>query len=236
MSKRVGHRPENAGARKVPRGARRRQELIDIAEQIFLERGFAATTMQLIAERAGASKETLYRHFDSKEVLFAEIVGRKAHRISGSEGALARKAPAATVLLEFGTSLLHVILTGEGTFLFKMVVSEACRTPQLGDLFYDRGPGLTVGRLTEYIAAAAVRGELACDDPLVAARLFLGAVISHFHVRRLVQSTWKPPTEKEITRHVEAATSMFLARYGARPAATAKPASKVVVKREHSRN
>src|ERR1700744_2528184 len=82
--------PKEAISRKVPRGAKRREELIDVAEKIFLERGFPETTMQMIAEAAGASKETLYRHFESKELLFAEIVSRKSHLISLPVAAMTR--------------------------------------------------------------------------------------------------------------------------------------------------
>jgi hypothetical protein len=49
----------------------------------------------------------------------------------------------------------------------------------------------------------------------MAARLFLGAVVSQFHLCRLVQSSWKPPTTGEIDRHIKAAVSMFLAEFGA---------------------
>jgi TetR/AcrR family transcriptional regulator, mexJK operon transcriptional repressor len=52
--------PESIG-RRVPRGRTRREEIVAIAERVFLECGFTETTMQLIADRAGASKETLYR-------------------------------------------------------------------------------------------------------------------------------------------------------------------------------
>src|ERR1700685_4605474 len=89
---------KSAVTRKVPRGERRREELIDVAEKIFLERGFPETTMQMIAEAAGASKETLYRHFESKEFLFAEIVSRKARLISGPDGAIARGGSPEVVL------------------------------------------------------------------------------------------------------------------------------------------
>src|SRR5580698_2187224 len=75
--------------RRVPRGDIRRRELADVAVQVFLERGFANTTMQMIASRAGGSKETLYRHFASKEALFAEIVSAKAATIAGPQSALA---------------------------------------------------------------------------------------------------------------------------------------------------
>jgi TetR/AcrR family transcriptional repressor of mexJK operon len=208
--------PKNAVTRKVPRGERRRGELIDVAEKMFFERGFAETTMQMIAAAAGASKETLYRHFESKELLFAEIVSRKARQISGPDASMARGGSPEIVLSELGANLLRAIVTGQAAFLFRTVVAEAVRTPELGDLFYERGPGLTAERLTQYLAEASARRELHCDDPAVAARLYLGAVVSQFHLRRLFQSTWKPPTEKEIGRHVKAAVSMFLAQFGAR--------------------
>jgi hypothetical protein len=84
------------------------------------------------------------------------------------------------------------------------------------DLFYQRGPGLTVERLATYLERACKRGELRCDDPQTAARLFLGAVVSQYHLRRLVQSNWRPPAAREIERHVEAAVTMFLAQYRSR--------------------
>jgi TetR/AcrR family transcriptional regulator, mexJK operon transcriptional repressor len=208
--------PKGAVIRKVPRGERRRGELIDVAQKMFLERGFAETTMQMIAEAAGASKETLYRHFESKELLFAEIISRKAVLISGPDAPMARGGSPETVLTGLGVNLLHTIVAGEASFLFRTVVTEAARSPEVGNLFYERGPGLTVARLTQYLAEASARGELHCDDPSVAARLFLGAVVSQFHLRRLFEPTWKPPTETEIGCHVEAAVSMFLAKYGAR--------------------
>ena len=207
--------PKTAVIRKVPRGERRRGELIDVAQKMFLERGFADTTMQMIAEAAGASKETLYRHFASKELLFAEIISTKARQISGPDAPMSRGGNPETVLSELGVNLLRTILTGEASFLFRTVVAEAARSPELGNLFYARGPGLTVERLTQYLAEASARGEVHCEDPTVAARLFLGAVVSQFHLRRLFQSDWKPPTEKEISRHVEAAVSMFMAKFGA---------------------
>lgn len=209
-------------ARKVPRGARRRQELVDVAEQLFLERGYVDTTMQMVAETAGASKETLYRHFASKELLLAEIVGRKATLISGPDAAIQQNGPPDQVLFEFGFGLLRIILRSQSACLFRTVVAEADRSPQLGDLFYARGPGVTTERLAAYLERASQLGELRCEDPLGAARLFLGAVIAHYHVRRLVQSSWKLPTEAEIKRHVQAAVSMFLACYAARGAAGAR--------------
>src|SRR5271155_5057297 len=126
--------PKEVVNRKVPRGDRRRMELIDVAEKMLLERGYAETTMQMIAAAAGASKETLYRHFESKELLFAEIISRKARQISGPDAPMTRGGSPETVLSELGVTLLRTIVTGEASFLFRTVVAEAVRTPELGDL------------------------------------------------------------------------------------------------------
>jgi TetR/AcrR family transcriptional regulator, mexJK operon transcriptional repressor len=92
-------------------------------------------------------------------------------------------------------------------------IPGAARTPELGDIFYQRGPGLTAERPAAYLRQASKRGVLHCPDPLTAARLFVGAVVSHYRLRHLVQSRWKPPTEREIRQHVQAAVTMFLAQH-----------------------
>ena len=203
--------------RRVPRGDIRRKELADVAMQVFLERGFANTTMQMIASRAGGSKETLYRHFASKEALFAEIVGRKAARISGPESALARDGTPEEVLFELGCNLLSLMTRSDTSSLFSVVVAEAPRSPELAAIFYAHGPGVTLQRLTDYLRAATQRRDLHCHQPLRAARLFLGAVVAQHHLYSLIGQPPSPLSEAEIREHVRAAIAMFLARYGPRP-------------------
>ena len=202
--------------RRVPRGDVRRMELADVAEQVFLERGFANTTMQMIASRAGGSKETLYRHFASKEALFAEIVGRKAARISGPESALARDGTPEQILFELGHSLLGMMMKPDTSSLFRVVVAEAPRSPELAAVFYAHGPGVTLQRLTDYLRAATRRGDLHCEQPLRAAKLFLGAVVAQHHLYSLIGQPPTPLSETEIREHVRAAIAMFLASYGPR--------------------
>ena len=203
--------------RRVPRGDIRRRELADVAVQVFLERGFANTSMQMIASRAGGSKETLYRHFASKEALFAEIVGREAVRISGPESALARDGSPEQALFELGHTLLSLMTRSDTSSLFSVVVAEARRSPQLAAIFYQHGPGATLERLTDYLRAATRRGDLHCEQPLRAARLFLGAVVAQHHLQSLIGQPPTPVSEAEIREHVRAAIAMFLARYGPRP-------------------
>jgi AcrR family transcriptional regulator len=54
--------------------ARRRRQLLDVAIDVFAEKGFHATSMDEVAEAAGVTKPVLYQHFDSKRELFLELL------------------------------------------------------------------------------------------------------------------------------------------------------------------
>jgi TetR/AcrR family transcriptional regulator, mexJK operon transcriptional repressor len=198
--------------RRVPRGEKRREEIAAVAQKIFLELGFSEATMQTIAASAGASKETLYRHFGSKEELFAEIVrARAASVFSGTGEALLRGEPE-EVLTRVGHNLLQLLSGEQSLCLYRLVIAEAPRAPELGHIFLEQGPRQVLRQLTAQIASAAEANLLDCSDPELAAKLFLGALVGNRHVHALIAP--EVMTEEEIDRHVDATVAMFLARYG----------------------
>ena len=58
-------------------GSQRRHQLIDIARSLFAERGYEATSVEEVAQRAGVSKPVVYEHFGGKEGLYAVVVDRE---------------------------------------------------------------------------------------------------------------------------------------------------------------
>lgn len=60
--------------RKKRDTSKKRKIILDAAIQIFSQYGFDASSMDKIAETAGVSKITIYKHFQNKEILFQEIV------------------------------------------------------------------------------------------------------------------------------------------------------------------
>ena len=58
---------------RMPR-AQRRAQLLDLATQVFTDKGFQATSMDDIAAAAGVTKPVLYQHFESKETLYVEVL------------------------------------------------------------------------------------------------------------------------------------------------------------------
>src|ERR671938_456858 len=71
------------GGRKVDHelAARRREEILDAAAQLFAERGYSETDTQELAERLGVGKGTLYRYFPSKRDLFLAAADRVMRRL-----------------------------------------------------------------------------------------------------------------------------------------------------------
>ena len=65
------------GRPRVPGlGDRRREEILAAATREFAQRGFAGADLQLVADRLGLGKGTVYRYFDSKESLFLAAADR----------------------------------------------------------------------------------------------------------------------------------------------------------------
>ncbi len=207
-----------AGALPVPRGEKRRREIAAVAEKVFFESGFSDTTMQTIAARAGASKETLYRHFGSKVGLFAEIVENRAKDfLDGLDENFERPGSVGDVLRDLGSRMLEAMVEKEAVSLCRTVVAEVQRNPELGHIFYTRGPGRVRQRLTEFLAAVDERGELDCPDPALAARIFVGAIVSEYHLTRLVLETQPPVSCSQLRAHVDETVAMLLERYATGP-------------------
>ena len=70
-----------AAQREGPgRSQRKRQAILDAATEVFLRDGYLGTNMEEIAALSEVSKQTIYKHFESKEALFVEIVSSMTTR------------------------------------------------------------------------------------------------------------------------------------------------------------
>ncbi len=99
---------------RVPRGEERRSEIAAVAERVFLKHGFAETTMRMVAVEAGASTETVYRHFGSKDEMFIEVVGNRTQELRQRiETDLESTGPLPAVLESVGMGLYGAIIMPE---------------------------------------------------------------------------------------------------------------------------
>ena len=85
-----GNEPAGKAAAATPvrrlRRAERREQLLAAATQAFARAGFAATSLDDIAEQAGISRVLLYRHFESKTDLYRAVLDRAVARLTAAVG------------------------------------------------------------------------------------------------------------------------------------------------------
>jgi AcrR family transcriptional regulator len=201
----------------IPRGARRRGEIAWAAEQVFLQYGFADTTMKMVALAAGASKETLYRHFGSKEDLFLEIVNNRNNEVRQTlDAELESDRPIPIILRSVGISLLECMCSPTVVALARIIVNETPRYPALGDAFYAMAPGRTLQKLTRYLTDAKARGEFVGDAPGLAAEIYTGSVVGKFVPLMLFTPHSFAIDRAQIEAHVDEVVRTFSKSYVAR--------------------
>jgi AcrR family transcriptional regulator len=77
----VGRKDAVVSSRPRLAASARRAQLVEIGRSVFAQRGYEATSVEEIAERAGISKPIVYEHFGGKEGLYAVIVDREIEHI-----------------------------------------------------------------------------------------------------------------------------------------------------------
>ena len=77
----VEGRERTPRAPQQERGQRRVEQILDAAEQVFVEQGVGAATMQMIADRAGASMGSLYHFFPNKDAVVEALGARYADAV-----------------------------------------------------------------------------------------------------------------------------------------------------------
>lgn len=199
---------------RVPRGARRREEIAAVAERVFLERGLSNTTMKMVAAEAGASTETLYRHFGGKDDLFMEIVSSRTQEFRRRiDMDLESAGPLPDVLKALGMNLYEAMTRPEMSALARIVVAEVPRNPALGEAFYAMAPGRTLQKLISYLQDAKARGAFTGDDPVLAANMFIGLIMGKVIAVRLFIPHLDTSSHADRADHVGEAIRFFLAVY-----------------------
>ncbi|BAI99114.1 TetR family transcriptional regulator [Sphingobium sp. TA15] len=195
---------------KRPSQDSRRTAILEAAAQVFFEQGYAATSIDAIIERIGGSKRNIYNEFGNKEGLFTALVSESADTalsalsVGGFEGRSLNE-----VLLEFGRRLLEIYMSPGLIGVYRSIMPEALRFPELAKDFFDKGPGRASDRLAEVLAEARDRGEIDLDDCHAAADHFVGMFRDNLHLR-VVLGLRPPPSPAEAEAAVTSAVGIFL--------------------------
>ena len=194
-----------------PKPSRKRDAILEAARACFLEQGYAAASMDMVAARAGVSKATIYAHFSGKDDLFAEVIHSRCEREFYGPDSPPETGDARTVLTGAGLSVMRLLLAPESLGIYRVVVAEAARQPDLARAFWEAGPARGKARLSAVFENLNRRGELAVPDCWVAADQFAAMLRAEVFHRSLLGLP--PPDGHTIETTVAAAVETMLRAY-----------------------
>lgn len=202
------------------RSDRKRRAILEAATAVFLRHGYVGTSMDEVAALAAVSKQTVYKHFADKQRLFAEIVAAAVDAagdpVADEVLGLQDSGDVEVDLRGLARRQLALVMQPSILQLRRLVVGEAGRFPDLGRVFYERGPGRTMAALSAAFTRLAARGLLRTDDPALAAAHFNWLIMSIPLNRAMLLGDDHPATADELERYADAGVRVFLAAYGDR--------------------
>jgi AcrR family transcriptional regulator len=176
----ISDNPIIANARMA--GDERRTQILQVAMRLFSQKGFRGTTTREIAVAAGVSEAMVFRHFATKEDLYAAILDHKA-----CAGGL--KDPRELVAADMSRGddravfeKLAVALMNhheEDTEFLRLLTHSALEGHQLAEMFWDRNVRSMYEFLGTYIRERQSEGALRDIEPAIVVRAFISMIIHH---------------------------------------------------------
>ena len=190
----------------------RRDAILDVAKACFVAEGYGATSMSTIAARLGGSKGTLYNYFRSKEELFDAVVRRSCDQLHAAMASFPEDGDVRERLVGMAERFLDHLLSPDALAIYRVVVGEGERFPELARLFYEAGPRRGIARGAEDLGGLMDQGVLRRADPVVAAHQFKDLAVSGVHNLRL-WGVIDDLTPAEKRARAEIAADTFLRAY-----------------------
>ena len=159
MTEMLEMRPETRRRRK----AERPQEILEAAFAEFSRNGYAMTTLDRIAERAGVTKGTIYVYFENKEHLFISMVReftKAAHETVQEMFETHAGSTADLLRAQFSFIYQNIVEDRRRREVARMLIAEAPRFPELADRYYEEILGPCLELFKQAIQRGMDRGEI----------------------------------------------------------------------------
>lgn len=190
-----------------PLQRRKRSAILDGAKTVFLSQGFGLATMDDVAAAAGVGKQTVYRHFKSKEALFVGLVSSMCAEVGGflasAQDEQSGSSPEAG-LRELGWVLARSLITPDYLRLYRAIVAEAERLPELGQEFYENG-----AKVVRAIAAQILRKRFDESTAALRAATFVQLVLGDAYLELSIGYT-VPNVEARFAVQIDEAVAAAL--------------------------
>jgi AcrR family transcriptional regulator len=195
---------------------RRRDRILEIAADVFLEHGYGRATMSLVAQRLGGSKGTLYAYFRSKEELCEAIVQRLCDRALVALDEASAQSNLEEQLMHVGMAFMELLASDQGVRTIQLAIEGSRINRDLAQRFETVGLRGVTDKLADLLEEAHARGETSTPDPVEAAGIFISLMHGDLHLQRLL-NLLPEPTLDQRRAAVARAIRVFIAAFAAAP-------------------
>lgn len=166
----------------------RRTQILDAALEVFSTKGFHKATNKDIASAAGGmSPGLIYHYFKDKEDLFISLVRERATLLQLTDHPDALMAlPPREALSRVANAYLSMFKNATHVALFRIVITESIRFPQMGDMLYRVLISKLFNLIRSYFDLQVERGILRPHDSAIATRSFVGMIMVHVLAREVL--------------------------------------------------
>lgn len=168
-----------------PAIAQKQEQILQGAIRVFLQEGYARTSMDRVSAEAGVSKQTIYSHFQDKEGLFKALIERLTIACFQSIFCIEKLQGEPAILLRQVAEIYLTKVADNPDYLalLRLIITESQNFPELAKLYtqtvVQRGRQI----LSQYFAS---HPELGISDPEAMAHIFIGSLVSYVIVQEML--------------------------------------------------
>lgn len=178
------------------RGAAKRQQIIDSARELFIENGFAGSSMDAVVAHAKVSKQTAYRYFPSKTDLLKAVLTSEIEVsgiFAGPPPPLQTRDDLRTALIGIARAITNEILQPRRLAIIRLILGEAFRIPELRDEIRELLPGQLLARAQALLSLASAQGLIQGGRIEITTRMYIGSIFSYVALDGFLRSEPLPP-------------------------------------------
>jgi AcrR family transcriptional regulator len=184
--------------------------IVAAARQEFNAKGYASTSMGVVAERAGVSTKTLYRLIPTKADLFKSVISERIGRFileidEAVEGAPDLPTALERILCAYGNLTLGADVIG----VARLVLAESDRFPEIASAFYEGAIKRTGEAMERWVRQQCERGLISLEDPRAATGMLRGMMVMEPQ-RAVMLGQCSAPDAAAIARRAKFCARLFL--------------------------
>lgn len=199
-----------AGGQTPAVAASPRERILAAARKVFLDGQPEHATMDAVAQEAGMSKKTIYREFKSQLELLGALLAENV--------AVMGHFPPPTARDDIELELYGVVMrlvshmsSPRSMALFRLIVSEVRRYPELMKQQQARPKGFPRQVIADWLSSPVVRARYQIEDPDEAAAMLLGMVMQDSALKLMLSASSLTPLPPHVLeQRTRRAVSIFL--------------------------